>query len=156
MTHSFGGSKEWGAAPGRVSLSVDWQRGVGFDAVYPYLLQLAVKGKVEGLVASMPQLIGKGPGKDLSFLNVFVEVTHKKWYNAGLSVLGGLHVAEVGGLELFRDVSCGVASNEVDEVLDSVTPAVLGNDGRRNLEVRTSYWHVFEHLHRTSGVSAAG
>ena len=180
MLHFFGGSKQWGAAPGRVSLSVDWQRGVDFDAVCPYLLRLAVKGKVERLVASMPQLIGKGPGKDLLFLkvcvlgavaqaardrdNVFVslavkppsEVTHKKWYNAGLSVLGGLHIAEVGGLELFRDVSCGVASNEVDEVLDSVTPAVLGNDGRRNLEAHTSSWHVFEHLRRTSGVSATG
>ena len=62
MLHLFGGSKQWGAVPGRVSLSVDWQKGVDFDAVYPYLLQLPIKGKVEGVVASMPQL-DKGAGK---------------------------------------------------------------------------------------------
>ena len=67
MLHLFGGSKQWGATPGRVSLSVDWQRGVDFDAVYPFLLQLAVKGQVEGVVSFLPDVRS---GSELLYLKV--------------------------------------------------------------------------------------
>ncbi|CAE7599592.1 GIP, partial [Symbiodinium sp. CCMP2456] len=166
MLHLFGGSKQWGAAPGRVSLSVDWQRGVDFDAVYPFLLQLAVKGRVEGVVGFLPDV---RPGSELLYLkvcmlvavaraarerdNVFVALGLKtpkdesllSWFEAGQEVLGDLHVAEAQNIRLPR--SCvGVAS--CGQHLDSLGCAC-------NVEVHTSSWQVFEGLHRTCGGSAA-
>ena len=171
MLYLFGGSKQRGAVPGRVSLSVDWQKGVDFEAVYLYLLQLAVKGKVEGVVASMPQL-DKGflkvcalmavaqaaRDKDKVFLALAAKPPRESgkdsWCVAGLGLLGDLHVAEAKGLEFFRDSQKGLGGRAVDEVLDSVASCMVGNDGPRDLEVHTSSWRVYEHLHLTQGVSA--